>query len=113
MVANYKNFYMNEIAVVDKILIVEDDWMKKTFIVKSNKKKATIEVKYKHHLTSNLVYEIFIGCKEENAFSAVFIEMNHDLEMFELYLIALKSCYTFLKTGAITIENENINNTPQ
>jgi hypothetical protein len=79
--------------------------------VKSDNKRAKISVKYKHHLTNNLVYEIFVG--EEMTFSTVFVNINHDLELFELYLIGLKSCYTFLKTGAITIENENINNTPQ
>lgn len=99
------------------VLIVEESWQKKIFTVKNGDLEISVGLKYKYHLTKNLQYKIyqpyFLDSKVKEEWQEYEIHFDDDLELFELKLIALKSCYTFLKSGAITLENENINNTPQ
>ncbi len=103
--------YLTNLYMKNKTLTIQEEWTKKIFIVKSGDKQARVGVKYKNHLTHNLKFEIFsdrYNNGEEYEFDF------NDLDNLELNIIALKSCHTFLKTGALTLEqldNENINNT--
>jgi hypothetical protein len=103
----------------EPILLVKESWQKKIFTVKKGDLYVSIGIKYKYHLTPNLKYEIYqpyfkngINDKEEE-WQEYEVSLDDDLDLFELRIIALKSCYTFLKSGALTLENENINNTPK
>jgi len=97
---------------------VVNGWEKKTFIIEQEgekddnyysvfgKEKESVTrfefvVKYKNPKSENLEFEVLEldSDGEENP-----IEFCDSIENFELRLIALKSCLTFLKTGAFTIE---------
>lgn len=98
---------------------VVNGWEKKSFIIEQEKEKDDnsmkfyfdkeedsvtrfeFVVKYKNPQTENLEFEVLEidSDGEENP-----VEFSDSIENFELRLIALKSCLTFLKTGAFTIE---------
>jgi len=99
-------------------LTVVNGWERKNFIIKQNQRDDEDElvelevefiVKYKNHKSQNVEFEILeINDGEEEPLSFSGSDMNH-LEICELKLLALKTCLTFLKTGALVLEPlENI-----
>jgi hypothetical protein len=89
-------------------LTVVNGWERKNFIIKQGHKDDEISVefvvKYKNHKTSNVDFEILeIDDDEENPVNFSGSSIGY-VELCELKLLALKTCLTFLKTGALVLE---------
>ena len=95
-------------------IVVIDGWQTKTFVVERDGKKVKFLVKYKEHKTENVQFTISELYKDNSELRINFDNSYEDrnnscyeqgIDICEMKIIALKSIITFLKTGALTIEN--------
>ena len=97
-------------------LTVVNGWERKNFIIKQGNKddeeflQVEFTVKYKNPKSDNVQFEI-LEINDDGEEIPIDFSGNivFYLELCELKLLALKTCFTFLKTGALVLEPlENI-----
>ena len=106
-------------------LTVINGWERKNFVVAQGTKptqnfiSSSLEddvtykevefiLKYKNPQTQNVEFEILEWNQKLQKEMSVDLSSSFGTELCELKLIALKSCLTFLKTGTLVLEQNNL-----